>query len=148
MKLNILNLCILTVSGGLILNISQSYGDAPTTKLASISQPELTKPAEQKGASIPETPTNIIPPKSADFAWIHANIIVPKCVRCHGEKRPSGHINLSSKKGVMRIVTPKNLKESLLYTTIKDGTMPMDDELKPEYIKLISDWISSGADSG
>jgi len=92
------------------------------------------------------------------FEKIQAEILVPKCIRCHKEETEKNHmVDLTSYKSIMesssflKVVKPGSPDKSTLYTSImKDpsdvGAMSKDSaRLSVNETKLIKEWILSGA---
>lgn len=87
------------------------------------------------------------------FDSIRTNILVPKCLGCHGKgaESPLG-IDLSTYENVMDqtafppVVTAGIPEESSLYITVHKGTMPKNAKpLSENEVAAIFDWIKNGA---
>lgn len=82
----------------------------------------------------------------ATYQQVAAQILQPKCYSCHtGEETP----NLSSWAAFAqdtRYIIPGNPGQSDLYLQASSGNMPKDGSaLSQSELKLLSDWISAGA---
>lgn len=90
-----------------------------------------------------------------DYAQQIEPILQEKCVACHNHTTRKGELNLESYQSLLNggkrgsTIVPRNSGESLLVKMI-EGTikprMPLGDELNAKEIKMIRDWIDSGAD--
>ena len=76
------------------------------------------------------------------------------CLQCHGENLQMGDLDLrtvsSMEKGGSQgpALVKGNAAESLLYRRVADQSMPQGEEkLEPEEVRLLADWIDSGAPS-
>ena len=74
------------------------------------------------------------------------------CVSCHSAKRPLGKLSLESREAMLKggvngpAIVPGQPDKSLLYTTVKDGSMPPGRvKLKPEETDALKQWIAEGA---
>jgi hypothetical protein len=77
------------------------------------------------------------------FSSINANIIQPKCMPCHADRRGS---NFSSHSGVLERVTAGDPTRSRFYTSVEDGSMPIDRPmLSDDELLAIYQWIRNGA---
>jgi cytochrome c553 len=80
-------------------------------------------------------------------------ILEANCVRCHGAKVKSAHLDLSKYGQVLKggesgaVVVPGKSSESRLYEKIHKGLMPADkkDALSAAQIEIIRKWIDAGA---
>jgi hypothetical protein len=80
-------------------------------------------------------------------------ILVENCHRCHGEKKQSGELRLDSAAGLIAggesgpAIIPGDPEKSRLIEAINYGSleMPPDARLKPEQIKLLTEWVKMGA---
>lgn len=95
-------------------------------------------------------PTTTPPPSttpSPTFAWINANVLIPKCIMCHqGASAPAGY-NLTTYEGVMaggRVVAGSPAS-STFFNRINNNTMPPTGALDAATKNLISQWIQNGA---
>lgn len=72
------------------------------------------------------------------YTWINANIIQPKCIKCHG--------NFSTYDGIKSVIVGGNADQSILFNKISDDSMPMgDDPLSQAEKDAIKAWINAGA---
>ena len=95
-------------------------------------------------------------PTSPDFNQHIATILINRCLECHQERDPSGNLDLSSLKGVLKggddgpaIALDEPLKSHLL-NRIEAGEMPpklkgVPQRLPDTEIDLLRTWIQSGA---
>lgn len=82
---------------------------------------------------------------NAKFSWIAANILTPRCVKCHGSNSAGGY-DVRTYAGTMRRVVAGNSSASGLFTAVNSGGMPLNgSKLSADQIQAIKDWINSGA---
>jgi cytochrome c553 len=85
----------------------------------------------------------------ANFASIHEKILVPKCLRCHGQNGlTSGGVNYSTYDTLIasNVVKPGNPEESVLFSMVDTGRMPQGGpKLPDDEILAIREWIAAGA---
>lgn len=70
------------------------------------------------------------------------------CIGCHKQPKALAGIDLTTYEEVMKIVVPMDPDGSLLLSSVKIESMPLDKNLprlKPDELALISEWINSGA---
>lgn len=82
------------------------------------------------------------------FEQINSQIIIPKCISCHGGTAPSGGIDLSSYSKLMEssTVIPYDYERSLFYTVLANGSMPVGGPAaSPATLAGIKAWITGGA---
>jgi hypothetical protein len=80
-------------------------------------------------------------------------ILVENCQRCHGEKKQSGSLRLDSLAGALGggdggpALVPGEPEKSPMIEAINYGglEMPPDARLKPEQVKLLTEWVKIGA---
>src|SRR5262245_5044672 len=80
-------------------------------------------------------------------------ILAENCHRCHGEKKQSGKLRLDSAASLLAggesgpAMVPGEPEKSRLIEAINYGSleMPPDGRLKPEQIKLLTEWVKMGA---
>jgi hypothetical protein len=80
-------------------------------------------------------------------------ILVENCQRCHGEKKQNGGLRLDSAAALLAggesgpVIVPGEPGKSLLVEAINYQSleMPPDGRLKPEQIKLLTEWVRIGA---
>jgi Protein of unknown function (DUF1553)/Protein of unknown function (DUF1549)/Planctomycete cytochrome C len=80
-------------------------------------------------------------------------ILVENCHRCHGEMKQSGKLRLDSAAALFAggesgpAVVPEQPEKSLLVEAINYQSleMPPDAKLKPEHVKLLTEWVKLGA---
>jgi hypothetical protein len=89
---------------------------------------------------------------AVDFSRQVHPILTARCMSCHGANNPQGGLNLTTRAGVLRTVTPGDSKGSVLLQRIngdKPPRMPMGgDPLAADEIALIAAWIDEGAKGG
>ena len=119
-------------------------------------KPKMEPPPEKKPEPKPEPPKKAEPPKSSgpvvEFAKV-APVFKDKCTTCHGGVDPKGGLDLRSAKAAITGgdsgagVKPGDPDESLVWQSIRDGTMPPKNkpQLTDAEKKLIKDWIAGGA---
>jgi hypothetical protein len=70
------------------------------------------------------------------------------CIDCHRPPSALAGVNLTTYEEVMKYVVPMDPDGSLLLSSVKIKSMPLDKNLPrlhPEELALISEWINSGA---
>ena len=70
------------------------------------------------------------------------------CIGCHSPPKALAGVNLTTYEEVKKYVVPMDLDGSLLLSSVKIKSMPLDKNLprlRPEELALISEWINSGA---
>jgi cytochrome c553 len=80
-------------------------------------------------------------------------ILAENCHRCHGEKKQNGKLRLDSAATLLAggesgpAIVPGEPDKSLLIEAINYGSleMPPDARLRPEQIKLLTEWVKIGA---
>src|SRR3954454_6185054 len=80
-------------------------------------------------------------------------ILAENCHRCHGEKKQNGKLRLDSAATLLAggesgpALVPGDPEKSLLIEAINYGSleMPPDGRLRPEQIKLLTEWVKIGA---
>jgi len=80
-------------------------------------------------------------------------ILVENCHRCHGEKKQNGQLRLDTAAGLFAggesgpAIVPSQPEKSLLIEAINYSSleMPPDGRLKPEQVKLLTEWVAMGA---
>jgi mono/diheme cytochrome c family protein len=84
----------------------------------------------------------VIDPK---YSVLASQIFSPRCITCHAGR----NYKLNSYNELLRVVTPGDAANSLLYKAITvgatGGKMPQGGALSSAQIKAIQDWINSGA---
>lgn len=111
-----------------------------------------TTPPVDGSAPGPVPPPIVSPPTgptiaSPTFAWIQANVFVPRCAVCHrGTIAPAGY-DLTSYDGVLLggRVLAGNPTGSLLLQRINNNSMPPGNPLTAEMKLMITQWIQNGA---
>ena len=84
------------------------------------------------------TPSQVSSSPTASFSWIQANILVPKCVSCHGE--------MNSYSGTMQYVSAGSSSASPLYLRTQSGSMPQGGvALTTAQEAAVQSWIDLGA---
>lgn len=103
------------------------------------------------GAKAPTaTPTPVPTPTpvalAATYKSIGANILVPKCVACHGPNLAEMGIRFDSYAETLKSVDPGMPNSSALYQSTRAGRMPKGGTpLGMLELRAISDWIKAGA---
>ena len=93
--------------------------------------------------------------KSRGFERSVAPVFKRHCVVCHGTKKREATLDLSSLDGLVRggdsgpVVVPGSLKRSLLWTHVREQTMPPEGRprLQSSEINTIRGWIDSAVDA-
>ena len=70
------------------------------------------------------------------------------CLECHNSKELKGGIDLSIYEGILKVVRPGHVDKSLMVHAVEITPMPIAGNappLLPDDLKLVKDWISSGA---
>ena len=82
------------------------------------------------------------------YQQIHSQLLVPKCLSCHGSVAPSGGIDFSSYAKLMEsnTVVAYDFERSLLYTVLNNGSMPVGGpSISATALAGIKSWINAGA---
>ncbi len=109
--------------------------------------------AASTDASVPSSPnTAEAGTTSVSFARDILPIFENTCIKCHGGESTKEGLDLKTYAALMAgsrngsVVTPGNANDSYLVDTLVKGKMPKrGPKLDPAQIKLIVDWINSGA---
>src|SRR5437762_526865 len=105
-------------------------------------------------AAISAEPTDGPSPEQIQFFESKIRpILAENCHRCHGEKKQNGKLRLDSAVALFAggesgpAIIPGEPEKSRLIEAINYGSleMPPDARLKPEQIKLLSEWVKIGA---
>src|SRR5579864_8288276 len=80
-------------------------------------------------------------------------VLKAKCVRCHGDKKQQGSLDLRSRDAILKggesgpAVVPGRPDESRLFKRVRDGEMPPKkaDRLSAPQIETLRQWILAGA---
>ncbi len=127
----------------------------PTKPKAEPTKPkaEPTKPKTEPTKPAPKPPEPMVTPVL--FADKIGAIFKAKCNGCHGDGSIKGGLDTRTLASIAKggdngpgtAVVAKDLEKSYLWSQINDGAMPPagKDKLTPAEIKLIKDWILSGA---
>lgn len=86
-----------------------------------------------------------------------APILLKRCVECHNDTEAAGGLNLTSRENLLKgsdsgdTLSAGHAIESYLLDRVKEGEMPPEKQGKPqklpiEEIKLLEEWIDSGAE--
>ena len=132
---------------------------APTKPEAKPSKPEVkpTKPtplpATKPTPTPPTKPDPTVPVATVLFADKIAPLFKKNCNVCHGDPSIKGGLDTRTLASIGRggdngkAVVAKELDKSYLWMQVESGAMPPagKDKLTPAEIKLIKDWILSGA---
>ena len=117
---------------------------APLATLPVATAEPATQPADETS---PEPATGEV-----SFSADVLPIFEARCIRCHGTSRQNGGLMLNSYTALMAggtdgaVVIPGDAAGSVLIRLITQGEMPKNSSpLSAEQIKLISDWINTGA---
>ncbi len=93
--------------------------------------------SEQKTEEGPGDPDDQASP--LNFALIYANILKPKCVRCHSDEGGNPHgVNLETYTNVLAVVDEIQLQ-------VSSGKMPKRGSLLESEKELLFKWIEIGA---
>lgn len=90
-------------------------------------------------------------PETISFSDIQEQVLVPHCVRCHGDQRLEKGVRLTdytSLFGKTPVVLPGQPQQSRLYSFLKKSPkkrMPKSYPLPPDLIKVVKMWIENGA---
>ncbi len=126
------------ISAGAPKAVAGGTPTPPGTQAPPVTGTPTTPPTSGTPATSAPSPT---------FAWIQANVLIPRCTICHrGASAPAG-FDLSSYDNVMmggRVVAG-NPSASLLFQRINNNTMPPGNPLSADVKLLISQWIQNGA---
>jgi uncharacterized protein (DUF4415 family) len=108
-------------------------------------KPKPVEPEKPKPKPEPEKPMEVA---KITFEKDVLPIFKAKCTKCHGDSGAKGGVDLRTLKDVLGFgVKAGDLKESKVWETIADGSMPPSGNPKVNEAekKIISQWISSGA---
>ena len=86
-------------------------------------------------------------PLTATFKSLYDQVLVPKCIGCHGSTVAKDGVRYDTYSQTMKTVKLSNPSESKLYTSIKSGSMPRapyPDVTNEELNKLL-EWLILGA---
>jgi cytochrome c553 len=94
-----------------------------------------------------EQPFKPLPDLAPTFTSIYANILLPKCVMCHGPARADKGIRYDTHALTVRTVSAGNANGSRLYTECRDRLMPEVpfQALNTAELSALQTWIASGA---
>ena len=103
----------------------------------------------------PLTAEEVISSKALEFERDVLPILHENCLRCHGEKKRKGGLDLRTAAGILRggesgeVIVPGKPGESKLFKLISKGEMPPGKKtrLDPARQQLIRGWIEGGARS-
>ena len=91
-------------------------------------------------------------PKETSFEQVVLPIFAAKCLRCHGDKRQRGGLDLRTKAALLKggeygaVLKPGSLKDSVLWEKIRSDAMPEGDvKLSAAEKDVIRRWIEAGA---
>ena len=86
-----------------------------------------------------------LPNPDATFTWISSNVLIPRCVSCHGAGGDAG-LDVRSHTSVVQKLIAGDAARSVFYTEVNSGSMPEgSSKLPAAQIKAIFDWINLGA---
>lgn len=96
-----------------------------------------------------------VPAKTLEFEKDVLPVLRENCLRCHGEKKQKGELDLRTAAGILRggksgeVIIPGKPGESRLFELISKGEMPPGKKtrLNPAKQNLIRSWIEGGARS-
>lgn len=91
------------------------------------------------------TVTNTVTNPQATYTWINNNILIPKCLACHGSSVASAGVRFNTYTNTKREVVNGNPGASPLFTETDSGSMPTTGKLSDTEINAIRDWILAGA---
>lgn len=134
---------------------------APTETVAPAAVPPSPTPAPTITPIPTETPLSATetpaPPPPADTASVSfaadvLPIIEDRCVKCHGGEKTEEGLRLTSYAELMQgswnglVLEPGDAANSFIVEQITSGKMPKNEpHLLPAQIRIISDWIDTGA---
>ena len=79
-------------------------------------------------------------------------ILADRCVKCHGNDKQEGQLDLSSYAAMMaggksgNVIVPGKADESKLISLISSGKMPKRGaKLTSDQIRILTDWVNAGA---
>ncbi len=81
------------------------------------------------------------------YAWLDRTVFQPRCVQCHAGASAHMGVDLTSYLRVMGsgVVIPFRPKQSRLFITIREGTMPKGSPLSESQIERVQKWIEKGS---
>ncbi len=94
-----------------------------------------------------EPPFKPLPDLAPTYGSIYANILLPKCVMCHGPARADKGIRYDTHTATLRTVSAGNANGSRMYTECRDRLMPElpFKALNAAELTAIQTWIAGGA---
>lgn len=94
-----------------------------------------------------EQPFKPLPDLGPTYNSIYANILLPKCVMCHGPARADKGIRYDTYALTMRTVSAGNANGSRMYTECRDRLMPEVpfQALNATELSALQTWIAGGA---
>ena len=120
-------------------------GDVPTGK----AQPTIPGVGAMKPEPKPEQkPKSVEVAAKISFQADVLPIFKAKCTTCHGDTGAKGGVDLRTLRDAVGFaVIPGNLKDSIVWQTISEGSMPPSgkEKLTAAEKKTIGEWIASGA---
>jgi hypothetical protein len=123
-------------------------------------RPEAKPTKKRTESELPATPkmpeTTVRPAAPKGPALTYERHVLPilerSCINCHMRAKKRGGLDVSTFAALMRggdsgaIVKPGKPEESLLWESLANARMPPSGKkLPPEDLKMIRDWIASGA---
>jgi hypothetical protein len=126
--------------------VKPKLADTPAPKPAEPEKPKpMAEPEKPKPKPEPEKPVEVA---KITFEKDVLPIFKSKCTKCHGDSGAKGGVDLRTLKDAVGFgVKAGDLKESIVWQTIADGSMPPsgNPKVSAEEKKTISQWITSGA---
>ncbi len=164
-----LPIATLTVAGdandvdGLIAALAWRKVSGPSVTMAGTSTQDLVltnlvvgtyvfelKVTDEKGAvgtDQVQVKINAAPSSMATFSYIQTNILIPRCLTCHGDSRADGGYRINSYDRAMSAVVPFEADYSELNIRVQTNSMPKGGGgyLSTSQKALIEAWINAGA---
>jgi len=124
-------------------NFPQSVGDSLRDQI--VNWVSLMSGSSGGGISLP--PNDPPPPLGPTFKSISANLLVPRCLPCHGVTQAKGGIRYDTYANTLRTVKAGLPSDSPLYTETNSGKMP--EAPYPRFdaaeMAVLQQWILEGA---
>ena len=130
----------------LVIKVQGGHQGIPTTLATTLSAQIKAWSDQLKAAPTPTPTPTAMPTVLPTFESISSNILVPKCLNCHGPVNADAGIRYDSHTATRRTVVVGSPATSRLYASCAEGRMPRGlPSLSAGELKAISDWILGGA---
>ncbi|HEX4924888.1 MAG TPA: c-type cytochrome domain-containing protein [Bdellovibrionales bacterium] len=106
------------------------------------------QPSQPGQPAEPGEPQEPVAGNKMRFGQLHAQVLGPKCVQCHGGEAVKAGVDLTTYEKVMALeslVVPGKPEESYLFEVVKTDQMPPREPIAAKEKELIHRWIKDGA---